>query len=141
MSLADPTWQETLGGLVTAVLIIGGGIAGYKKTRSSDSVEIAKDRAEVDILAVVRAERDEARAEAKSLREQRTKDVETIARLEVESGAHISDESRLAAQNHKLRRNMQRMAEGLPPELREAWQQALMTDFAPLGASERTDER
>jgi hypothetical protein len=122
--------------LVTAVLAIGGGVMAWQKTRSRDSVDAVKDRAEEGII-----ERLQKRADAADIRADALfAEIKTM-------GVHYTDvvraNERLASDlDHvsgdyvSLKRQMRRMAEGLPPELRHAWEQALETDFSPLGGPE-----
>lgn len=122
-------WLE---GLVTAVIAIGGGLMAWQRTRSRDSVETVMDRAEEGLVERLQARADAAEKRAdglfdelQRLGDQHTEDVRTNERLR-------SDLAHITTDNTSLRRNLRRMAGGLAPELRQAWEQALETDFAPL---------
>ncbi len=115
---------------------IAAGVTAWRKTSSSDSVEATKDRAEEGLIErlVERADAETARADAADTRADAISDALNLATRELA----LSNAS-LAAQkekNVKLHRALIRMAEGLPPELRKAWEQALETDFSPLGGPE-----
>ena len=134
MSDADP--QGWVGGLVAAVIAVGGGVAAWLKTRSTERVETVKDRAEEGLVERLqtRADGAEKRAdnlfdELQELGKQHTEDARAIERLKSDLG-HVTTE------NTSLRRNLRRMAERLPPDLRQAWEQALETDFAPLPSAD-----
>lgn len=136
MSLAEPGWAEALAGAVSAVIAIGGGIMAWRKSNSRDSVDAVKDRAEEGLVERLQARADAAEKRADGLFEElqrlgdkRIDDARTIERL-------TSDLGHLTTDNTSLRRNLRRMADRLPPELRQAWEQALETDFAPLGGPE-----
>jgi len=131
---SDP--QGWIGGLVVAVIAIGTGVATWLKSRSSARVETANDGAKVELVDRLQARADgaERRAdelfnELQKLGDQRTEDARAIERL-------TSDLAHTKTENLSMRRNLRRMAQGLTPERREAWEQALETDFAPLGPSE-----
>jgi uncharacterized membrane protein YccC len=134
MSLDDQSW---IGGLVAALIAIGGGVMAWQRTRSRDSVETAKDRAEEGLVERLqtRADAAEKRADAlfdelQRMGQQHTDDMRVNKRCQAEL-AHLVDE------NTSLRRNLRRMAERLPPEQRQAWEQALETDFSPLDKPEK----
>jgi hypothetical protein len=119
MSLpADPReWFAALAGVAGAAV---GGLLLLRRRLSRDGVEVTKDRAEVDLVATLRAERNAAVTEAKREREQRTADAEKIARLE--------------AQNSDFQSDLRRMWRALPPDKRAILES---TDFMPLGPPER----
>jgi 3-hydroxyacyl-CoA dehydrogenase len=126
-----------IGGVVAALIAIGGGVTVWQRTRSRDSVETAKDRAEEGLVERLQARADAAEKRADALFDelqrmghQHTDDVRVSERCRAEL-AHLVDE------NTSLRRNLRRMAERLPPEQRQAWEQALETDFAPLDKPEK----
>lgn len=134
-TLANFGWVE---GLVTALIAIGGGLMAWQRTRSRDSVDAVRDRAEEGLVERLqtRADAAEKRADAlfdelQRLGDQHTEDVRINERQRSEL-AHLGDE------NTRLRRNLRRMADRLPPELRQAWEQALETDFAPLDPGAKT---
>jgi uncharacterized membrane protein YccC len=129
MPLANFGWLE---GLVGAVIAIGGGVTLWQRTRSKDGVERAEDGAKVGMISRLQEEANHQKERAdrlfdelQMLGDRHTEDARAIARLQTELD-HVNLE-RLS-----LRRNLRRMAEGLSPELRAAWEQALETDFAPL---------
>lgn len=125
MATSEPGWFE---GLVAAVLAIGGGVVAWRKSRSQDSTDEAKDRAEVDVIDSWkdRAEAAEARAsasevEAQRVREKRTADAGQIALLR--------------AENEYLKRFYKAATRDMPDDKRKVWE----TDFSPLGGD--IDER
>lgn len=140
MSLADFSWLEKL---VGAVVAIGAGFGIWRKSRSRDSVEETQDRVEERGLerlqahadaADARADAADARAKAADERADAIGDVVNQTSRELALVKAELDHQR--RRNDKLHRSLIRMAEGLPPELRAAWEQALETDFAPLGGPE-----
>lgn len=129
MSLDD---QGLWAGVVAAILAIGGGITAWQRQRSSAGVERAEDSAKVGMISRLqeeitaeRARADQLFDELQAMGDQRTADARVIERQGVEL-EHMRQECT------SLRRNLRRMAEGLAPELRAAWEQALETDFTPL---------
>jgi hypothetical protein len=118
-------WKDWLAPLVGAIGAIGGGVMLARRRLSRDGVEITKDRAEADLVELLRKERDSAFAEAKRVREQRTVDAEIIARL-------MSDKAHLEADVRRLLADYRKMIRGLSPEVRRV----LATEFSDLGPPE-----
>lgn len=124
--------QGLAGVFIAAVVAVGTAFGAWLKYR----IDTAKDKIDEGLRARLqtRADTAEKRADAlfdelQQLGEQRTEDARVIERLR-------SDLAHLTTDNTSLRRNLRRMAERLPPELRAAWQQALETDFAPLSGTD-----
>jgi seryl-tRNA synthetase len=123
MSQGDP--QGWIGALVGAAGALIGAVTLLRRRLSRDNTEVVKDRAEADIVARLVIERDAAITEAQRVREQRTSDAQTIARLVAENEAQAREVIRLLA-------SIRKMVRGLPPEV----QKVLVTDFMPLGPPE-----
>jgi hypothetical protein len=107
-----------LGALVGALMMV-------RRRLSRDGVEMTKDRAEADLVEVLRSERDAAIAEARRVRDQHTADAEIIARL-------LSDKAHLEADVRRLLADYRKMIRGLSPEVRRV----LATEFSDLGPPE-----
>lgn len=94
--------------LSVALGAIGGALAifvSFRRRLSRDNTEVAKDRAETNLVQTLREERDKAMADAREAWDRRTKDAQAIAKLTTE--------------NEYLKRDMQRL-EGEVQELKES---------------------
>jgi hypothetical protein len=79
MSAAEPGWFE---GLVASLIAIGGGVVAWRKGSSRDSVDAAKDRAEINIVGTLERRANEAEAEADRERAERLKTERALVQAE-----------------------------------------------------------
>jgi predicted nucleic acid-binding Zn-ribbon protein len=126
--------EDWLAAAGTAVAAIGGAVLVLRRKLSRDNVEIVKDRLEADALPrlveTLREERDDAMAEIRRIRDQRTVDAEIIARL-------MSDKAHLEAEARRQRADYRRMVRELPPPIQRVLRD---TGFADLGPPELGDQ-
>jgi hypothetical protein len=90
----EPPSGFHIGSIVGATVTVIGALLWLRRRTSRDGLEIAKDRAEINTVAMLQNERNKAMEEAREAWRRRTEDAETIARLTGEV-QHLSQKSAL----------------------------------------------
>jgi hypothetical protein len=91
---------------ISALVAFFGAVLWLRRRTSRDNTEIAKDRAETNLVSVLREERDRAMNEAREAWARRTGDAEKIAHLEAENGFLKRDVQALSNQVNELKQQL-----------------------------------